>query len=568
MSSEGSSSVPPKIGKYAIKRVLGRGSMGVVYLAKDPTIDRAVALKTIVLPQGIEEEKIREYRARFLREARAAGRLNHPSIVTIYEADDGSRKGIPFIAMEYVEGLPWNFKVRQGIKQDPDAVLPLIREIASALNYAHREGIIHRDIKPANIVQTPAGHVKLMDFGIAKVPTSELTQEGQFLGTPAYMSPEQVTGKPLDGRTDLFSLGTVLYELLTCKKPFPGDDVTIVGYRICKEEPKPLIGEVPDIAPEVNQIIGHLLAKKPEDRYETAGQLVEDIDAYMAGASLPHAGLFASPHEEEKSLSPVQEVKEKSERSEKKAASPPTPAAKGVEKKKNSWKSPVPITSLNVFLGLIGLFVLIAVAVGFIKMIRPQKPEPQREVVLSPPERRPVKLSSLAAAQLRKINTKGETVAFSQSVPEEVGGNSEKTSPRRWRPEKPKAKTPLPTSPEPLKPARHIQQTPAPASRPVPASVAYSFKTRILKGHFELLIDGKKVAAKTIHRRFSLRSRTYTGSFTVPPGTHSLTFKVTTKIQDVKKTKTEKVKFSSGEKRTLKLVMTKMNKRVRFEWGK
>lgn len=556
MNQDSSSQVPPKIGKYTIERVLGRGSMGVVYLARDPTIDRAVALKTIVLPKGIDEEKVKEYRARFLREARAAGQLNHPAIVTVYEADDGSSSGIPFIAMEYIDGLPWNQKIRQGVRQNPDSVLPLIGEIASALDYAHRQGVIHRDVKPANIIQIPTGHVKLMDFGIAKVPTSELTQEGQFLGTPAYMSPEQVTGKPLDGRTDIFSLGTVLYELLTCKKPFPGDDVTTVGYRICKEEPKPLLEEVPGISPDVNLIIGHLLAKNPEERYETAHLLVEDIDAYMAGAALPHAGTALPSAGEEKTPSRIKEAEKKAEPAE----------ADG--RKKKGWKLPAFVTPLNVLVAFLGLFILITALVGFIRMIRPKKNESPPEIVLSPPERQPAALSSLVASRMHEVTEKGKRVASSQSVPEEVGGISGKTSPSRWRPERPKVKTPLPPSPEPSKATRHSPQTAAPASRSVPAHVTYSFKTGILKGHYELLIDGKKVASKTIKRRFSLRSKTYTGSFTVPPGTHSVTFKVTTKIQDVLRSKTEKVEFSSGEKKTLKLVMTRLNKKLRLEWSK
>ncbi|MGC8764250.1 MAG: serine/threonine-protein kinase, partial [Acidobacteriota bacterium] len=287
--------LPSAIGKYRIQRVLGRGAMGVVYLGLDPTIDRPVAVKTIVLPDGLEEEKVKEFRARFLREARAAGKLSHPAIVTVYEADDGSVSGVPFIAMEYVEGLPWNYKVRQGIKQDPDALLPLVRELASALDYAHKNGVVHRDIKPANIVQTPDGRVKLMDFGIAKVPTSELTREGQFLGTPAYMSPEQVMGRPVDGRSDLFSLGTVLYELFCAKKPFPGDDISTVTFRIAREEPTPPLELNPALPPEVDQILRHLLEKDPERRYLSATELREDIDAYLAGAALPHAGTAAAP---------------------------------------------------------------------------------------------------------------------------------------------------------------------------------------------------------------------------------------------------------------------------------
>ena len=297
--------IPEQIGKYRVSRVLGRGSMGVVFLARDSLIDRDVAIKTVALPPGLDDDKIREFRERFLREARAAGRLSHPSIVTIYEADDGSNGGTPFIAMEFVEGLPWNLKIRQHTFPDPEQVLSLAREIASALEYAHKTGVVHRDIKPANIVQTPDGHVKLMDFGIAKVPTSELTREGQFLGTPAYMSPEQIMGRAVDGRSDLFSLGTVLYELLTCRKPFEGEDITTVTYAILKQDPRPARSISPDIPEEVDRILFHLMAKDTAQRYASARQLAEDIDAYMAGANLPHAGQAVMPWVESAHLDPA-----------------------------------------------------------------------------------------------------------------------------------------------------------------------------------------------------------------------------------------------------------------------
>ncbi|MGA9751167.1 MAG: serine/threonine-protein kinase, partial [Acidobacteriota bacterium] len=322
-------STPERIGKYVIERVLGRGSMGLVYLARDPTIDRYVAIKTIALPDGLEEAKVREFRQRFLREARAAGKLNHPCIVTIYEADDGSLGGVPFIAMEYVEGIPWNLKVRQGRKADPETVLPLFRELASALNYAHRAGVIHRDLKPANIIQTQDGHLKLMDFGIAKVPTSELTREGQFLGTPAYMSPEQIMGRGVDGRSDLFSLGCVLYEMLTCRKPFAGEDIATVTFQILSESPPSVLSCCPELSPEVDQVVRYLMAKDPERRYASADLLVQDIDAYMAGSAPPHAGTGVTAvvpppsgqeHMEATVVQPPPELSP--------SASPPAPAAR------------------------------------------------------------------------------------------------------------------------------------------------------------------------------------------------------------------------------------------------
>ena len=362
--------LPKSIGKYRIEKVLGRGAMGVVYLARDPTIERPVALKTIHLPEGLDDEKVKEFRARFLREARAAGRLSHPTIVTIYEADDGSAGGPPFIAMEYVEGLPWNYKIKRGTKQDPDGILPLIREIASALDYAHRNGIIHRDIKPANIVQTPDGHVKLMDFGIAKVPTSELTREGQFLGTPAYMSPEQVLGKAVDGRSDLFSLGTVLYELLTCQKPFPGEELTTVSFKICREDPPPVLTVEPALPVEADQIVRHLLQKDPANRYASARELVEDIDAYLGGAALPHAGTAPgtrpSPTDQTLIAPPPPSADAPKPPSAKAAPATPPPA-KATPPAAKTRKAISPVWDVG---GLVGVFLLLAAVLGTVFMVR------------------------------------------------------------------------------------------------------------------------------------------------------------------------------------------------------
>ncbi|MEJ2368068.1 MAG: serine/threonine-protein kinase, partial [Acidobacteriota bacterium] len=222
------STVPGKIGKYVVTGVLGGGSMGVVYVGRDPTINRLVALKTIYVPKGLDGDKVVEFQERFLREAQAAGQLSSPAVVTIYEADDGTWGGPPFIAMEYIEGVTWKEMIKRGERMAPDRLVPQVRELAAALSQAHRAGIVHRDIKPANIITTARGGVKLMDFGVARVPTSDLTQEGQFIGTPAYMAPEQIEGKPVDGRADIFSLGCVLYEMLSGAKPFPGDEVTVV----------------------------------------------------------------------------------------------------------------------------------------------------------------------------------------------------------------------------------------------------------------------------------------------------------------------------------------------------
>jgi serine/threonine-protein kinase len=554
MTSDKSPPAPEYIGKYRIEKVLGKGAMGVVYLARDPTIDRPVALKTIVLPEGLDDQKVKEFRARFLMEARAAGRLSHPSIVTVYEADDGARSGIPFIAMEYVEGLPWNYKIRRGAKQDPDSVLPLIREIASALAYAHQSGVIHRDIKPANIVQTPDGHVKLMDFGIAKIPTSELTREGQFLGTPAYMSPEQVMGKTVDGRSDLFSLGTVLYELLTCQKPFPGEEMTSVGFRICKEQPRPAEDINPDIPPDVRQILRHLLEKSADDRYATAVELVQDIDAYMAGAGLPHAGTTPSPATTSMSDSTV-------------ITGPPSdegahtqPAASGKQSSRPTPPRRHPSFRPGlVILGLAGLFVIAVAGAGALLMVTnswgtalpaPPVDKVQIEPVIPP-----------------DVTARAEAI-LNEPVPPPPARRSSAPAPRRNRGRVVSPRTgDSGESTAPAAAGSDLSANHAEGGTPEPAKVSYLFSSKILRGEFQILVDGTPAVKKVIHRKFSFRDAVYSGTFTVPPGTHEIAFRVKTKIQNISEIYKEKQTFKAGKDRRLKIVMTRFNKEIHFEWG-
>ncbi len=261
------SNLPKKFGRYEVVRELGKGAMGVVYLGRDPVIGRLVALKTIRV--AVEDDvELKEFRERFLREAQAAGILSHPNIVTVHDVGEDPETKTSFIAMEYVEGR----NVKELLKEKTPftylRIAEMIGQVAEALSYAHRRGIVHRDVKPANIIITPEGTVKITDFGIAKVEKSNLTSTGQFLGTPNYMSPEQVTGETVDGRSDLFSLGVVLYELLTRKKPFLGDNLTSISYKIVHEAFTPPETYDAGVPPEFSSILKCALAKDPAQRYQ------------------------------------------------------------------------------------------------------------------------------------------------------------------------------------------------------------------------------------------------------------------------------------------------------------
>jgi tRNA A-37 threonylcarbamoyl transferase component Bud32 len=255
------------IGRYEIEREIGRGAMGVVYLAHDPRLQRRVAVKTYTLPDGISEDLAKEFHERFLREARAAASLSHPGIVTIFDAGEDQALGLPYIAMEYVEGQSLKQRLEKGDRLDPSWVLGFGANLAEALHVAHRAGIVHRDIKPANIlIREVDGAVKIADFGVARLKASDLTQSGASLGSPGYMSPEQVRGGSLDGRSDLFSLAVVLYEALCGKRPFHGDDLVSLAYSIAHDTQVPLSRQLRDCPLGLDRFFNRALSKDPESR--------------------------------------------------------------------------------------------------------------------------------------------------------------------------------------------------------------------------------------------------------------------------------------------------------------
>jgi hypothetical protein len=286
---------PEQIGRYVILRTLGRGAMGVVYLARDPQIERELALKTIRFDAGEKSFGVDEAKARFLKEARISGRLQHPHIVTVF--DVGEDQGTLFLAMELVQGGsfsqrlsdPAGFPLRDRIR--------VVAEVAEALAHAHERGVLHRDVKPANILLSPTLSAKVTDFGIGKLLTgdTELTSTGQMVGSPAYMSPEQIKGEKLDARTDIFSLGIVLYQALTLRKPFPADTITTLVYQILHEEPMDP-GLVTNEVPEgMKEIIKKCLAKDRANRYSDAGELAGDLREILGFSPVGATAVPARP---------------------------------------------------------------------------------------------------------------------------------------------------------------------------------------------------------------------------------------------------------------------------------
>jgi serine/threonine protein kinase len=275
------------LGRYEIASELGRGAMGVVYKAKDPLIDRMVAIKTINL-QNLPTDKKKEYEARFYQEAKAAGRLSHPNIITIY--DLGENDGIAYIAMELLEGNELQHLLDGGKHLSVDEALNIAIQVASGLAYAHEHGIVHRDIKPSNIMVLQGKRAKIADFGIARMESSLLnTQTGTVIGSPLYMSPEQILNKRIDLRSDIFSLGILLYQMLTGQLPFNGDNAHAVMFQIVQEEPPKPSSLNPDVPGTLDAIVAKCLAKQPQDRYQDANELGK---ALLFCHKATHTGMY------------------------------------------------------------------------------------------------------------------------------------------------------------------------------------------------------------------------------------------------------------------------------------
>jgi serine/threonine protein kinase len=282
-----------QLGRFEVVGELGQGAMGIVYKAKDPLIDRTVALKTISL-NVVEDEK-EEYERRFYQEAKAAGRLNHQNIVTIY--DVGKSGDIAYIAMEFLEGR----ELRDVLNEEPllpiDQVLDIVIQIAQGLAYAHEYGIVHRDIKPSNIMCVRDGHVKITDFGIARMTSASVrTQTGLVLGSPKYMSPEQVLGQSIDSRSDIFSLGVMLYEMLTGQVPFLGSSINAIMYQTVNAVPSRPSEVSPTVPVMLDYIVTKALAKIPDERYRDAMEFANDLRACRdtVPRSMVHADLRRS----------------------------------------------------------------------------------------------------------------------------------------------------------------------------------------------------------------------------------------------------------------------------------
>ncbi len=296
--------LPKQIGRYEVQRELGRGMMGVVYLALDPALGRKVAVKTISDHLGIPEEQREFFDKRFLAEAKAAATLSHPAIIGVHDVGRDPDTGMLFIALEYLPGRTLGQRLAQGPLEWREA-LRLTLRVAEGLNHAHEQGIVHRDIKPANIMVLDSGEPKIMDFGIAKIPESQLTTAGEVFGTPLFMSPEQASGSPLDGRSDLFSLGSMLYHLLTGRHGFDANSLPAIITRVLHHEPVAPSAVNPALPEPVDYIVARLIAKAPGRRYPDGRTVAEDIQDVLDGRPPRHRAAWDAQPQGEAGTAPA-----------------------------------------------------------------------------------------------------------------------------------------------------------------------------------------------------------------------------------------------------------------------
>ena len=460
------------IGRYQITKELGRGAMGVVYLAVDPTIGRNVAIKTIRLGEVTDEEERAKLRERLFREARSAGILSHPGIVTIYDMEE--HNDVAFIAMEFVDGPTLDQLLSKREALAPERLKSILRQTAAALDYAHAKGIVHRDIKPANIMIASDGAVKITDFGIAKVTTSQqYTQTGTILGTPNYMSPEQVQGLAVTGRADQFSLSVIAFEMLTGDRPFTGEHLTTVVYKIVAEEPPPAQRLNPTLGPQIDAVLRRGLAKKPEGRYNSCIEFINGLDAACANTqgwkNLPRGGNMSLP-------TVISETPTRTTR-----FSPGSTTEEVVARRKSRWKWVLPFAAaLVVALGLIGLIALqFGTDLGTTKSAATQTPATQAPP--TQPASTPSPTETPAAPAVEDKKPSPMEPAPTAKSPDESASKPQETAPVE----------------EQKKPAE-AEQTPAEQAPPVAPPERPKAKPRPAKGPQDVVITSEPPGATAV----------------------------------------------------------------------
>ncbi len=530
-----------QFGRYEVVAELGRGAMGVVYKARDPQIDRFVAVKTVSL-WGQEPDEEKEFRLRFVHEAHAAGRLHHPGIVAIFDAGENPETHDPYIVLEYVAGETLNRILARERKLPPARALQLAEEIAEALDYAHAQGVIHRDIKPGNILITEAGRAKIADFGIAKLNLAHFTVPGHLLGTPAYMAPEQLSGEGVDGRSDLFSLGVILYAMVTGHSPFQGDSATTVSFKVANREPVAASALDLSLPRELDEVIARAMAKDRQHRYQRGAEFAEDLRQLQQLFSADPSTTSL------RALAPATRSGTRTGRTEvsPSAADPALGMAQGV----NSLRAGIrKATVRDLILGAVILGALVFAGVEsklFVTSPRvAANPSPANSppVIPAPPNSSSGQTNLAAAAP--------GPVAV--TVPDQPPTVSAKTLARKHRPA-PLAQTP--------------KQVVVPSST-LDLAVQHQFKDATLY----VWVDDKLVLTRPLHGAIQKKLVVFSGThgvdsqtLTIPAGKHELRVRALSADQTIDLSRTVSADFPGGGEKSLQVTFDKHNTAMKLAW--
>ena len=523
-----------RFGRYEVVDVLGRGAMGVVYKARDPQIDRLVALKTVPL-HGQEPELEDEFRKRFMNEAQAAGRLHHPGIVAIFDVGTDEENHDPYIVMEYVPGEALNRMLAREKKFPPAKALQLAAEVAEALDYAHGQGVTHRDIKPGNILITEDGHAKIADFGIAKLNLAHFTIPGKVLGTPAYMAPEQLSGEGADGRSDLFSLGVILYAMVVGHSPFQGDSSTTVCFKVANREPVPASALDLSLPRELDTVIARAMAKNPKQRYQRGAEFAEDLRQLQA---LCRPGSSTATLQARMAATGTHTAVRPSALSGRPSIGL-TYAAKVI--RSAILKAPVK----DLTLGAATVIMLLVVGTQSKLLLG------TREAAVEPAQVRAEQNQASQAAT-------GTSGVVAQAA---VGATTSKTVSRK-KSAKSSTRNAAATSPLPAK------EVVVPFSA-VELAVHHQFKDATLS----VFVDDKLTLTRPLHGGTQKRLVVFNGvrgmdseTLKVPAGRHQLRFQVQTPDQTVNLSKTVSADLIGGNDKTLQITFDKHNTAMHLEW--
>ncbi|MCP4203872.1 MAG: protein kinase [bacterium] len=573
--------VPDQIGRYQILSELGRGSMGDVYLALDPNIERRIALKVLLplLKVGVKEQA--ELRQRFLVEARAAGKLKHPGVVTLFDADTDPDTGLSFIAMEWVDGPSLHDVVREsGTLAIPRAV-EIFEQVAHALEAAHQADLVHRDIKPANILLTATDEAKVTDFGIAKLASMSITATGWVPGSPFYMSPEQVRGQDIDGRSDVYSLGVSLYQCLTGEVPFQSDSLAGVTYMILEVDPRPPQPLNPDISDQLAAVMGRAMEKAPKDRFQSA---LEFAEALRRVSSEPRWAPGASAHSMKTSVpthrTGTVTARERTATVRLQAADPEAPSAAAAHYSEPAPPSSRPVSRLTRYaLAAIGLLLLFLVGPALrtsasqdqqaaTLLVEATEPfsyahpqpvdplDPQRPALDVPVEPPPF--------------TGAEEAAQADNQPEPQRAPTrrslERAAPKPATVPAPASLPPAPAEPAPVELAKPVQ---APAVRR--ANLEIVFKNRLKNAEVSVWIDEEKIWSRAVAAPKSVFKRVVGRNvFTLIPvaeGSHVIDVRVIGVEGKVDVVRRAEAEFVAGETKRLKVAMVPP-KKLKLSWGK